>query len=124
MMKILKIYVVNYRLIILIKYIKKHLFLLEKKNLNYITKKVQKPFKKELICLIDFTIINEKIYELLKNDLNYIKAEIYKIDNTKYIILIKNLFQEYLNEIGYLHGNNNFVPEYIFNYKYQKFCRS
>lgn len=92
-------------------------FSLREKEFKFITKKVQKPFKKELICLIDFTIINEKIYELLKNDLNYIKAEIYKIDNTKYIILIKNLFQEYLNEIGYLDGNNNFVPEYIFNYK-------
>ena len=73
-------------------------------------KKIKKPQEKVFKCLISFSIVNDTIYELLRFEkLLFKKAEIFNLDNIKFIIITNN----YPYEIGYFDENNNFIPECI-----------
>ena len=65
--------------------------------------------------MIDYEIINEKLYKLFNNS-KYLNDKIkevvvYRINSKKIVILFKS--NDFYDQLGYINKNNIFIPEYL-----------
>ena len=85
------------------------------KSIPHLYKFLTKKKYSNIKILIDYEIINEKLYKLFNNS-KYLndkikEVEVYRINSKKISILFKS--NDFYDQLGYINKNNIFIPEYL-----------